>query len=218
MKKHWKEERVTRWKVPLYPSINNYYWDNTALCKSGNAQQTKLSCAVSCHSELIPFSHDCKVSPLGPTSPRNKKVSGTRGHAIPFVEPSFLFIKSRFVYFSVWAHQRNCHTWSVPGKMKASRSHLCSWNEQGEIKKVKQRAFLPKITQLCEKSSLLNTKASKALTRKERNQRPSKAERDRNLVAFQTNSLVPLNCQLCTSASVYQYTAHAAVSFFLNKR
>lgn len=43
--------------------------------------------------------------------------------------------------------------------MEASGSHLCSWDEQGEIEMFKERAFLPKITQLCEKSSLLNMKA-----------------------------------------------------------
>lgn len=43
--------------------------------------------------------------------------------------------------------------------MKTSRSHLCGQDEQGEIEKIKQRAFMPEITQLCEKSSLLNTKA-----------------------------------------------------------
>lgn len=43
--------------------------------------------------------------------------------------------------------------------MKTSCSHLCSQDEQGEIEKIKQRAFTLEITQLCEKSSLLNMKA-----------------------------------------------------------
>lgn len=66
-------------------------------------------------------------------------------------------------------------------KMKASSSHLRSWDEQGEIEKIKQRAFMPKITQLCEKSSLLSTKAvnhqnNRFETRKEGNKCPSKAQ------------------------------------------
>lgn len=122
-------------------------------------QAKQSSVKVSCQIQGSPLLPTCKMSERGPISPRKKR-KPIWGPWVPFAAPSFFLHKVSFFIFlcghiieAVILDQR------LERKMKTSRSHLWSWDEQGEIEKIKQRAFMPEITQLCEKSSLLNTKA-----------------------------------------------------------
>lgn len=121
------------------------------------------------------------MSQRGPTWPRNREDKPHLGPLGSFYGAFFFLHKVAFLYLCGHITETVILDQRLERKMKTSRSHLCSWDEQGEIEKIRQRAFMPEITQLCEKSSLLNTKALNHQnncfkTRKEGNKCPSKAQ------------------------------------------
>lgn len=136
----------------------------------------------------------------------------------------FLFVKLHFVCLFVFLRGRIIDTAILDrhpeGQTEASRSHLCSWDEQGELEKVKERAFLPEMTRLCEKSSLLDVEApshqNNSSSPEGKEVTPQRStERDPNSAAFQANSLLSLHPQPSAPASVYQCSARSVFFFLL---
>lgn len=136
--------------------------------------------------------------------------------------PPFLFVKLHFVCLFVFLRGRIIDTAildrRLEGRTEASHSHLCSWDEQGELEKVKQRAFLPEMTRLCEKSSLLDVEAPSHQNNRSspegKEPTPQQStEGDPHSAAFQANSFLSLHPQ--PSAPPQFTNALLAVFFFL---